>query len=120
MFNDFVQTMSALQVTPGQFGVISLIGANSGLSQSALARAVGIERSTMVAVIDGLEARALVERRPSPHDRRSYALVLSAAGQGLLDQLRPLVASHEDRIAASLSLAEKRTLVELLKKLSQD
>ena len=54
-FNDFENSMDGVQITPGQFGVITLITVNSGLTQSALACAVGIERSTMVAVIDVLE-----------------------------------------------------------------
>ena len=55
-FNDFENSMGGVQITLGQFGVITLIAANPGLTQSALARAVGIERSTMVAVIDVLES----------------------------------------------------------------
>ena len=78
VFDDFVKTMTSVQITPGQFGVITLIAANPGLTQSALARAVGIKRSTMVVVIDALEGRRLVKRRPSVIDRRSYALVLSS------------------------------------------
>ncbi|MDA0241700.1 MAG: MarR family transcriptional regulator [Proteobacteria bacterium] len=118
VFNDFVGTMAAQQITPGQFGVLALISANPGLSQSALARAVGIERSTMVAVIDALQGRDLLERRPSPVDRRSYALVLSAAGKELLAVLKPLVAQHEDRISDGLTDDEKQILLRLLKKLA--
>jgi DNA-binding MarR family transcriptional regulator len=118
LFADFARTMADAQMTPGQFGVISLIGANPGLTQSALARAVGIERSTMVAVIDGLQERGLVERCPSPVDRRSYALVLTADGAALLDRLIPLVRAHERNVARRLSAADKDKLIELLTKLS--
>jgi len=62
LFADFARTMADAQITPGQFGVLSLVAANPGLTQSALARAVRIERSTMVAVIDALQGRGLVER----------------------------------------------------------
>ena len=93
-FNDFENSMGGVQITPGQFGVITLIAANPGLTQSALARAVGIERSTMVAVIDVLESRSLVERRPSPVDGRSYALVLSTEGSNMFEQLKPMVMEH--------------------------
>ena len=55
-FNEFENSMVGFQITPGQFGVITLIALNPGLTQLALARAVGIERSTMVAVIDVLES----------------------------------------------------------------
>ena len=116
VFNDFVRTMAKQKVTPGQFGVLDLISANPGLTQSALARAVGIERSTMVAVIDALENRKLVERRRAPSDRRSYALVLTETGRDLLAQLKPMVLAHEKRIAAELTAAERESLISLLKR----
>ena len=118
MFNDFAGTVNALQITPGQFGVLTLIEANPGSTQSALARAIGIERSTLVAVIGTLEGRSLVERRPSPVDRRSYALMLSEEGKGLMEKLRPLVRQHEDRISKNLSAAERRQLIDLLRRLA--
>ena len=119
-FNDFENSMGGVQITPGQFGVITLIAANPGLTQSALARAVGIERSTMVAVIDVLESRSLVERRPSPVDRRSYALVLSAGGSDMLEQLKPMVLEHEKRVTANLDSEERSQLLRILSKLTQE
>lgn len=118
VFNDFVKTVAAMQITPGQFGVIVLIGSNPGLTQSALARAVGIERSTMVAVIDALESRGLVVRRPSPSDRRSNALVLSDAGKELADRLKPIVQTHDARVVGALSEAEKEQLIDLLSRIT--
>lgn len=117
LFADFARTMAEAQMTPGQFGVVSLIGANPGLTQSALARAVGIERSTMVAVIDTLQERGMVERKPSPVDRRSYALVLTGNGENLMERLLPMVRAHERNVARNLSVAEKERLIELLMRL---
>lgn len=117
VFDDFARTMAAQRIAPGQFGVLVLIAANPGLSQSALARAVGVERSTMVAVIDRLQARGLVERRRSAADRRSYALGLSAAGRRLLVRLKPMVRRHERRVTKRLDDAEKATLIGLLRRL---
>lgn len=118
LFADFARTMAEVQMTPGQFGVVSLIGANPGLTQSALARAVGIERSTMVAVIDTLQGRGLVERKPSPLDRRSYALVLTPDGERLMERLLPMVRAHERNVARNLSAADKERLIELLMRLT--
>ena len=117
VFDDFARTMAAHRITPGQFGVLTLIAANPGLSQSALARAIGVERSTMVAVIDRLQARGLVERRPSAADRRSYALGLGAAGRRLLARLKPMVRRHERRVTKRLDDAEVATLIGLLRRL---
>ncbi len=117
VFDDFLRTMAAQRIAPGQFGVLVLIAANPGLSQSALARAVGVERSTMVGVIDRLQARGLFESRPSAADLRSYALGLSAAGRRLLTRLKPMVRRHEKRATLRLDEAEKATLIGLLRRL---
>ena len=118
LFADFARTMADAQITPGQFGVLSLVAANPGLTQSALARAVRIERSTMVAVIDALQGRGLVERKPSPVDRRSNALMLTGQGRAILDKVIPMVRAHERRMARNLSVEDKERLIELLTRLT--
>ena len=117
VFAKFATAVAEHQVTPGQFGVLTLIGANPGLTQSALAKAVGIERSTMVAVIDGLQRAGLVERQPSPIDRRSYALALTAAGRKQTETLKKLVIDHENRALSDFSDRERATLITLLQRL---
>ena len=117
MMQDFVRALGELGITPGQFGTLVLIDANSGLNQTALGNALGIDRSTVVSVIDRLEARGLVARAPSVRDRRSYALGLSPAGVELLAQALPLVREHENRIAADLDVGEREELRRLLRRL---
>ena len=119
VFDDFMRTMAGEGITPGQFGVLALIDGNDGLNQSTLARALGIERSTLVAVIDKLQARGLVERRESALDKRSYALGLTAAGRDLFARLRDRVRIHEERIAADLEPGEAAQLVGLLSKVAR-
>ncbi len=114
VFSHFRDHIGADGITPGQFGVLVLIGANAGLSQSALAKALGIKRSTMVAVIDRLEQLGWVERVASVADRRSYALALSREGTEMLAQVTPLVRGHERNINSALNAKEKATLIELL------
>ncbi|MDP7549025.1 MAG: MarR family transcriptional regulator [Alphaproteobacteria bacterium] len=119
VFQDFSKTLTDCNITPGQFGVLVLIQANSGLNQTRLGNALGIDRSTVVAVIDRLEARGLVQRAPAPTDRRSYALGLSDQGAALLHRARSLVEEHERRIARDLSPAEQKQLNALLSRLSR-
>jgi DNA-binding MarR family transcriptional regulator len=114
VFNDFAEDLKEFDISPGRFGVLVLVSANPGLTQSRLAAATHLDRSTMVAVIDQLEERGLVERHASPTDRRSNALVLTAEGESLLKQLKRRVKAHEARIAAAMSPRETETLVELL------
>ncbi len=114
VFQHFTQTMGAAEITPGQFGVLTVIDANPGLSQTQLGNALGIDRSTVVAVIDRLESRRLVVRAASPSDRRSHALRLSEEGVRLLRRLDELVRVHERRIARNLSAEDKAQLIDLL------
>jgi len=119
VFAEFMQEMVLDQVTPGQFGVLVLIQENSGLNQSSLARALGIERSTMVGVIDRLQKRGLVERRKSLTDKRAHALGLTIEGKQLLNTVIPKVKRHEQHISNNLSAAERDTLMSLLRRIAR-
>jgi len=116
VFRDFERAAGGFGISPGRFGVLALIDANPGVSQSRLAQAAGLDRSTMVAVLDRLEERRLVERRAGP-DRRTNGLWLTRGGRALLAKLSRRVAEHEARIAARLSPAERAQLVRLLGRL---
>ncbi len=78
-----------------------------------LAEAAERDRSTMVGVLDQLEARGVVERRRGK-DRRTNGLWLTRAGRTLLARALRAIARHEKRIAARLSVSERRQLLELL------
>jgi DNA-binding MarR family transcriptional regulator len=119
-FQDFIEAMAEFEITPGRFGVLEVIAANPGLSQSELGSLLGIDRSTVVAVIDRLEQRHLVQRRPVPSDRRSYALTLSEGGAAMLSALEARVLAHEAHIARRLSPAERATLIDLLRRLAPE
>src|SRR6266849_10145696 len=103
VFQHFAAAMGEAEITPGQFGVLTVIDANPGLSQTQLGNALGIDRSTVVAVIDRLESRGLLTREPSPNDRRSHALHLSRAGAEALTRLSERVRAHEQTIARDLT-----------------
>ena len=116
VFADFGTTFSEAgeALTPGEFGLLVLVERNSGLSQMALARALGIDRSTLVPILNRLQGRGLLVRRLSPSDGRTHALALTQSGSKALARFGRPVRGHERRIAAGLSPAEARTLIELL------
>jgi DNA-binding MarR family transcriptional regulator len=119
VFQHFAGTVGEADITPGQFGVLSVISDNPGLSQTQLGNALGIDRSTVVAVIDRLEARNLVVRAAAPNDRRSHALKLSQQGAALLRRLEDLVRAHERHIGRNLSADDQRQLIELLDRIAR-
>jgi DNA-binding MarR family transcriptional regulator len=118
VFADFTATFAQAgeALTPGEFGLLVLVERNAGLSQMALARALGIDRSTLVPILDRLQARGLLVRRASPTDGRTHALGLTPGGVRALAKFAQIVRRHEKRIASGLSTAETRTLIELLEK----
>ncbi len=118
VYGSFGDHLRGFGLTQGHFGVLILIGANPGLPQTALARAVGSNRSLMVRTIDRLEAADLVRREASPNDRRSHAIVITEAGRAMIDRLKTDVRRHEDRVAGVLNAEEFDSLLSLLAKLN--
>ena len=119
-FQNFAKVLDDWNISPGQVGVLALVKANSGINQTRIGNALGIDRSTLVAVIDRLEERKLIARTPSPTDRRSHALVLTEAGERYLAELLPQVQEHERQIATKLSDDERATLIELLSRVGAE
>lgn len=120
VFQDFARSLAGVDLTPGHFGILVVLSRNPGISQTALAKAVGVERSTLGEVIEKLDARKLVQRQPAPGDRRSRAVRLSPRGERLLDQAIPLVRAHEDGIARDLGGDERKRLLDLLGRIAPE
>ena len=114
VFRDFARSIP--EASPGRVGILLLIDANPGVTQSRLAQAVGIDRSTMVGVLHGLQARELIERRRG-EDRRTNGLWLTRTGRALVASLKQRIRIHERRVASHLSAAERAQLLALLEKL---
>ncbi|MGK5675096.1 MarR family winged helix-turn-helix transcriptional regulator [Micromonospora sp. URMC 106] len=86
-------------------------------SQAALGRRSGIHVSDMVATINELADRKLVERAPDPSDRRRNIISLTAAGRRQLRRLEEQLAERQDELLAPLSTEERQRLTELLSRL---
>ncbi len=120
IFADFADSLGDLEVSPGLFGMLVVIEANPGLKQAQLAKAAHLDRSSLVPALDKLEARGLVTRRASEHDRRVNGLWLTDAGHALLKKLKQRVARHEERLACGLTRSERVQLVTLLARIFPD
>ena len=118
-FQHFAATVGEAGITPGWFGLMVIVANNEGLSQTRLARALGIDGSTVVAMIDRLEENGWLRRQRSEVDRRSHALYLTEAGTEVLARLAPLVEAHEADLAQALSVDERRDLLALLAKIAK-
>jgi DNA-binding MarR family transcriptional regulator len=114
IFQHIIRAMESLDVRPGQFSVLTVIGANPGLKQIAISEALDIRRANWVGMINGLERRGWIERRAVRGDRRAQGLYLTPRGRATLSRLRSLAARHERTATRLLTAAEKRQLLRLL------
>jgi len=98
-----------LGVEVRDFGVLTLL-ARGPLSQRQLIDVLGVDKSTMVRVVDDLERQGLVERRRDPHDRRAYAVGLTEAGRQRLDAAQAAARDLGAQLFGWLSDRDRRRL----------
>jgi len=75
------------QLDPGRFAILTIIGANEGINQTALSEASGRDKSTLTVTLRYLLAKGLIERVRTERDRRNYAIRLTDAGRAHLAEL---------------------------------
>ncbi len=114
----FADAMAELDLRPPHFVALTVIGALPGRTQQELVADTGIDPSTMVQVIDELEAAGLAERRVNDSDRRKRAIHLTSAGTQLLGRARKVVGRVADDLFEPLSAEERATLHGLLRRLA--
>jgi len=110
----FREILAPLELEPREFALLRAVAASEGRSQQAIGDRLQIPSSRMVAFVDALEARHLIERRHNPLDRRTRALHLTGAGREVLDRAFALAAGHEQALCAELTAEDRDTLLELL------
>ena len=114
----FGEAIAEAGIHPPLFRVLNVVDAAEGQSQHTIGKAIQVPASRMVAIIDELEERGLIERRPLPGDRRVRALFLTTKGRKVLEQGREIAMAHERRLTEGLSKKDSEQLVALLRKLA--
>ena len=112
----FEVAMQRLDLTQKQTSVLWLIEANAGVSQIALANELGMDRASMMAIVDRLEERGLILRKRSAEDGRRQELNVTAKGRKILTQAKAAIHEHEKWITAKFAKAELNGFVDGLKR----
>lgn len=112
--SQFAERLGVLGLAPADAGILRLLRIAAGLSQQELAAKLQIHPSRMVAIVDNLENRGLVERRPNPDDRRVYSLYPTQAGGEALEKIGRVAREHQEALFTCLSSEERDTLATLL------
>jgi DNA-binding MarR family transcriptional regulator len=110
----FHEVLAPLELEPGEFALLRAVEAGEGDSQNALAERLHISPSWMVAIVDELERRGLLERKPHARDRRVRNLHLTAGGRKLLKQAERHAQQFDRQVTGPLDETELRQLLDLL------
>jgi DNA-binding MarR family transcriptional regulator len=115
----FRERLAPLGLEPRDFALMRALSVSEGVSQQALGEHLQIPPSRMVAFIDALQERELLERRPHPSDRRAHALYLTDAGRKLLAKGMAAASHFDSELCAGLSEQDRKRLLTLLGKVRE-
>ena len=100
-----------------EFGTLSALQHNPGLDQISLAAWVGVDRTNIGLIVDGLEKRGFVERTVNPNDRRARLMRVTPAGKAAFAGQTRQTAVAREKILGPLSAAERETFYDLLERI---
>ena len=115
VFARFREVFADLDIRPVQLGILTVVGNNPGLKQAEVSAALGIKRTNLVPLLDGLASRGLIARTSPAADRRSRALVLTPAGASLLAEAHLRERLFEDGLARGIGETGRARLLDLLR-----
>jgi DNA-binding MarR family transcriptional regulator len=113
----FVEECRAFDLTPVQFAALVAIHTHPGIDATRLSAVIAFDRSTLGNVIERLENKTYIERKPSREDRRVKLLYLTKSGAALLRDIMPAVERSQARILEPLKPTDRKTLMTLLTQL---
>lgn len=112
------EALADAQVSPAKITALSLLQTNPGCDQSALGRALQINRASAMKLVNSLSARGLVERRKG-RNLRTYALYLTEAGEHLLEHLLPRIQQADAQVTGQLTQSDRETFRTMLDRLGR-
>jgi DNA-binding MarR family transcriptional regulator len=113
----FVEECKAFDLTPVQYASLIAIHTHPGIDATRLSAVIAFDRSTLGNVIERLQAKGLIERKPAREDRRVRLLYLTRQGTALLRDIMPSVDKAQTRMLQPLKPADRKTLLALLTQL---
>ncbi|MFK4504049.1 DNA-binding MarR family transcriptional regulator [Bradyrhizobium japonicum] len=110
----FMEECKAFDLTPVQYAALIAIHTHPGIDATRLSAVIAFDRSTLGSVIERLQAKDFVERKPAPEDKRIKLLYLTKSGAAILREIIPAVERAQARMLEPLKPADRRALMGLL------
>jgi DNA-binding MarR family transcriptional regulator len=113
----FLERLAPYGLKPVDFSVMSTICHNPGVTSRQLCATLNLLPPNLVGLIQSLESRGLIERKPHPHDGRAVGLHATPKGRDLMVQAEQTATELEIEKTAKLTPAQRKTLLALLQKI---
>ncbi len=113
----FMEECRAFDLTPVQYAALVAIRTHPGIDATRLSAVIAFDRSTLGSVIERLEAKNYVERKPAREDKRVKLLHLTRTGAAVLREIMPSVDRAQARMLQPLKPADRKSLLALLAEL---
>lgn len=113
-YRNFEEKITDQGVAPRYLGLLGIVSANPGQPQNKLAEAIGLQKSSLVTILDRLEKEGILERRAIPQDRRARGVWLTPRGEHVVAELASRAAEHEEKMAHGIPPEDRERLVEML------
>jgi DNA-binding MarR family transcriptional regulator len=110
----FMEECKAFDLTPVQYAALIAIHTHPGIDATRLSAVVAFDRSTLGSVIERLQAKDYIERKPAPEDKRIKLLHLTRSGAAILREIIPAVERAQARMLEPLKPADRKVLMDLL------
>lgn len=117
-FQAFARAAKGIDLRPGRFALLTLVGANPGIGQTALSRANGRDKSTLTPMIDDLVRGDLLRRERADEDRRAYRLFLTKSGEKELAALTACAKQHEARLDEIIGTRNRAAFSRVLRRIA--
>ncbi|WP_426410169.1 MarR family winged helix-turn-helix transcriptional regulator [Bradyrhizobium ganzhouense] len=110
----FMEECKAFDLTPVQYAALVAIHTHPGIDATRLSAVIAFDRSTLGSVIERLQAKDFVERKPAPEDKRIKLLYLTKPGAAILREIIPAVERAQARMLEPLKPTERKALMGLM------
>jgi DNA-binding MarR family transcriptional regulator len=110
----FMEECKAFDLTPVQYAALIAIHTHPGIDATRLSAVIAFDRSTLGSVIERLQAKDFIERKPAPEDKRIKLLHLTKSGAAILREIIPAVERAQARMLEPLKPADRKALMGLL------
>jgi DNA-binding MarR family transcriptional regulator len=117
VYRHFTESFAHLELTQKQVSVLWLVQEHPGIAQTDLAQRLQMDRATVMAIVNRLQARGLISRGKSHDDGRRQTLHLSAAGTTTLEQSKTAILQHEQWLKSRFTQKEVEQLTDLLSRI---